>query len=371
MKRNAKGIGLAIIGGGRVGLFRGEVAARHPAVEWIGLAEKNPNRAGEVAPKIEADFVTQSHCELLSRPEVTCAIIATDEHLHVDPILAAVERGVPMLIEKPLATDLAESARVLKAITDAKLDAVVGYTQRFRRKWLGAKEKVRTGALGDVTLVTSRAFMNRLVAIDNYKRTDDPKTISPMVISGTHALDIVMWYMEKKTPVECYARSIDKVLGPTYQGIDATAGMIMFSGGSVYHLNISWALPVTWPGAVYSLEVAINGTDGVLTIDDTHRDMVLAVSKPQLEGYNPDTSRLVDFLGSYPPGDMALGELRGPMREETDSWLNRMALGVPTQACTAAEAHRNLMLTKALDLSARLKRPVKLPLTPEDERAAA
>src|SRR5262252_9421567 len=197
MKSSAKGIGLAIVGGGRVGLFRGEVAARHPAVEWIGLAEKNPNRAGEVAPKIDADFVTQDHRELLRRPEVTCAIIATDEHLHVDPILAAVERGVPMLIEKPLATDLAESALVLKAITDAKLDAVVGYTQRFRRKWLAAKEKVRTGALGDVTLVTSRAFMNRLVAIDNYKRTDDPATISPMVISGTHALDIVMWYMEK------------------------------------------------------------------------------------------------------------------------------------------------------------------------------
>src|SRR3954471_13531471 len=371
MKKSVKDIGLAIVGGGRVGLFRGEVANRHPAVKWIGLAEKNPNRAGEVAPMIQADFVTQSHVELLKRPEVTCAIIATDEHLHVEPIMAAVERGVPMLIEKPLATDLAESARVLAAIQQAGLDAVVGYTQRFRRKWLGAKEKVLPGALGDVTLVTSRAFMSRLVAIDNYKRTDDPTTISPMVISGTHALDIVMWYMEKKTPVECYARSIDKVLGPTYQGIDATAGMIMFSDGSVYHLNISWALPVTWPGAVYSLEVGITGTDGVLTIDDTHRDMVLAVSKPQLEGYNPDTARLVDFMGSYPPGDMALGELRGPMREETDSWLNRMALGVPTQACTAAEAHRNLMLTKALDLSARLKRPVKLPLTPEEERAAA
>ena len=52
---------------------------------------------------------------------------------------------------------------------------MVGYTQRFRRRWLAAKEKVRTGALGDVTLVTSRAFMNRLVAIDNYKRTDEPR----------------------------------------------------------------------------------------------------------------------------------------------------------------------------------------------------
>src|SRR5437588_5734329 len=362
MKRSAKGVGLAIIGGGRVGLFRGEVAARHPAVEWIGLAEKNPNRAGEVAPKVGADFVTGDHRELLKRPEVTAAIIATDEHLHVDPILAAVERGVPMLIEKPLATDLGQSARVLQAITDAKLDAVVGYTQRFRRKWLGAKEKVRTGALGEVTLVTSRAFMNRLVAIDNYKRTNDPATISPMVISGTHALDIVMWCMEGKTPVECYARSIDKVLGPAYRGIDATAGMIMFSDGSVYHLNISWALPVTWPGAVYSLEVGITGTDGVLTIDDTHRDMVLAVSKPQGEGYAPDQTRLVDFLGSYPPGDMALGELRGPMADETVAWLNRVALGVPTPSATDEEAHKNLMLTKALDLSAKLKQPVKLPL---------
>jgi predicted dehydrogenase len=204
--------------------------------------------------------------------------------------------------------------------------------------------------------------MNRLVAIDNSQRTDDPSTISPMVISGTHALDICMWCLEGKTAVECYARSVDKVLGPSYKGIDGTAGMINFSDGTIYHLNISWALPVTWPAAVYSLEVGIVGTTGVLTIDDTHRDIVLAVSKPQSEGYNPDASRLVDFMGSYPPGDMALGELRGPMAEETDSWLNRVALGLPTAAATVEEAHRNLMLTKALDLSAKRKQPVKLPL---------
>src|SRR5262249_39359155 len=162
-----------------------------------------------------------------------------------------------MLIEKPLATDLGESARVLEAITAARLDAVVGYTQRFRRKWLAAKEKVRTGALGDVTLVTSRAFMNRLVAIDNYKRTNDPKAISPRVIWGTHARNMVMGCVEAKPRVKSYARSINRFWGPAYQGIDATAGMIMFSDGSVYHLNISWALPVTWPGAVYSLEIGM------------------------------------------------------------------------------------------------------------------
>ena len=369
--KSSKKIGLAIIGAGRVGLFRGDTAMRHPAVEWIGIAENSQNRGQFVADKIGADYVTQDYRQLLARPEVNAVIIATDEHLHVAPILDALAYGKPLLIEKPLATTLADSAKVMAAIDEAGVDAVVGYTQRFRRNWMSAKEKIASGALGDVTLVTSRAFMNRLVAIDNYKRTDDPKSISPMVISGTHALDIAMWYLEAKTPVELYARSIDKVLGPKYGGIDATAGMIMFSDGTILHTSISWALPVTWPGAVYSLEVGIVGTEGVLTIDDTHRDMVLAVSAPQEEGYNPDKSRLVDFMGSYPPGDWLGGELIGPMAEETNSWLNRVATGLPTHAATAREAHNRLMLTKALDLSARRKQPVQLPLEPEQGKAAA
>jgi hypothetical protein len=119
---------------------------------------------------------------------------------------------------------------------------------------------------------------------------------------------------------------------------------------------------------VYSLEVGIVGTEGVLTIDDTHRDIVLATTIAQGEGYAPDSGRRVDFLGSYPPGDMALGELRGPMREETEQWLNRLAVGVATQHASAAEAHNRLMLTKAFDLSARLKRAVPLPITAMDEK---
>jgi len=368
-KKNAKRIGLAIVGAGRVGLFRGEVAARHPQVDFIGLAELKPDRAKLVGEKIGADFVTADYRELFARPEITAAIIATDEHLHVGPVLAAAERGLALLIEKPLATELAESERVLKAIQKSGVDAVVGYTQRFRRRWLAAKEKVRTGQLGDVTLVTSRAFMNRLVAIDNYRRTNEPDTISPMVISGTHALDIVMWMMEAKRPVEIYARSVDKALGPLCHGIDATAGVITFEDGSLYHASISWALPVVWPAAVYSLDVGIVGTEGVLTIDDTHRDIVLATTAAQGEGYLPDAARRVDFLGSYPPGDVALGELRGPMREETEQWLNRVSMGLSTQHATAAEAHHRLMLTKAFDLSARLKRAIALPISPSDEDA--
>jgi predicted dehydrogenase len=213
--------------------------------------------------------------------------------------------------------------------------------------------------------------MNRLVAIDNYQRSDNPAEISPMVISGTHALDIVMWLMESKTAVEVYARSVNKALGPKWKGIDGTGYTITFDDGAIYHGVINWGLPEIWPGAVYSLEVGAVGTEGVLTIDDTHRDIVLATNLIQAEGYAPDRRRHVDFLTSYPVGDMALGELRGPMREETNSWLTRLALGLKTQHATAAEGHNRLMLTKAIDLSARLKRAIKLPITPDDEKRTA
>ena len=132
MRKQPRKIGLAIVGAGRVGLIRGELAARHPAVEWIGIAEKNPERAKLVAGKVGAEFVTADFRELIERQEVTAAVISTDEHLHVDPVLACVARGLPMMIEKPLATDLAESQMVMDAIEKSGVDAVIGYTQRRR-----------------------------------------------------------------------------------------------------------------------------------------------------------------------------------------------------------------------------------------------
>jgi len=65
----------------------------HPAWNGSGSPRRTRTAPAKLRPD-RADFVTQKPSELLSRPEVTCAIIATDEHLHVDPILAAVERGV-------------------------------------------------------------------------------------------------------------------------------------------------------------------------------------------------------------------------------------------------------------------------------------
>ena len=96
------------------------------------------------------------------------------------------------------------------------------------------------------------------------------------------------------------------------------------------------------------------------------------ILEPIIQRFDPNQLPIVSLAVTssvLTPPQLTQIELRGPMREETNSWLNRVALGVPTQHATAAEGHHRLMLTKAIDLSARLERPVKLPISPEDEKA--
>jgi myo-inositol 2-dehydrogenase/D-chiro-inositol 1-dehydrogenase len=335
---------------------------------WLGLCDIDSDLAGTLALETSADFVTPDFRELLDRPEVTAVIVATDENEHVEPIGAAAEHGHALFIEKPLATDPVRSEQVLRAIQQFEVDAVVGYTQRFRRRFLAARQRIEDGQIGDITTVVTRAFMNRMMPIATLRRAKERRTLTPMVVSGTHSLDLCLWLLGGGDPVEVYARSSERVLGDMGTK-DATLGIFTMADDTIWSMSISWALPESWPGAVYGLEIGIVGTEGIIDIEDTHRDAILVSERPQASGYQPkgfgsSAPRHVDFMGSYPPGDLHEGKLWGPMREETMTWLNRVATGDSTPHATAEDAHRNLLLTMAMDLSARTRKPVQLPVEP-------
>ncbi len=205
-----------------------------------------------------------------------------------------------------------------------------------------------------------------MVPVATTQRTNQRQNLTPMVVSGTHSLDMSLWLMEGLEPVSVYAKSSDKVLSK-HGTKDATFGVFTMNDGTIFSMNISWALPVVWPGAVYGLEIGIVGTKGAIDIEDTHRDLVMASELPQGAGYDPDGfnpgfERHVDFLTSYPPGDIYKNQLWGPMREETNAWFARIHSGLETPHATAAEGHRNLVLTMAMDLSAARGEVVQLPL---------
>ncbi len=368
---NKKELGLAVVGCGVVGRIRATLAKDFPGIGWIGLSDMNERVGRHLKDDIDADYFTTDFRKLIVRPEVDAVIVATSTWGHVEPTLASVDAGHMLLIEKPLATDARESAEVLEAIQNAGVDAVVGYTQRFRRRFLVVKERIKTGQIGDVTAAVTRAFMNRMAPTGEVRLTQDRRYLTPMVVSGTHSLDMCLWLMgDAAKPVSIYARSTEKVMSELGTK-DATFGVFTMEDGTIWSMNICWALPKEWPGAVYGLEIGIVGTKGVIDIEDTHRDVVLASELPQGPAYNPDgltidVVRNVDFLTSFPPGDMYGGELWGPMREETNSWFQRIYNGKSTPHATAAEGHRNLLLTMAMDLSAKRGMELELPIDPAE-----
>ena len=196
MKKSANGVGLAIIGGGRVGLFRGEVAARHPAVEWIGLAEKNPigrrgrpqgqRRFRHAKPRRTAQPAGGHRSDYLHRRASACRPDHGGRragHSDADREAACHQS---CRIRRGLKAIKVASSMPLSATPSAS--AADGW--RRRRKPDRRARRCDDGHLAGVHEPAG--------AIDNYKRTDDPTTISPMVISGTHALDICMWCLEGK-----------------------------------------------------------------------------------------------------------------------------------------------------------------------------
>ena len=366
-----KKLGLAVVGCGVVGRMRSTLAKEYPGIGWIGLSDINEDLGLKLKEDIKADFFTTNFRELIERPEVDAVIIATSTWSHVEPILSAVERKLPMLIEKPLATDAVESLKVLNAIQEAGVDAVVGYTQRFRRRFLAVKERINNGQIGEATAVVVRAFMNKMAPTGEVRLSQDRRHLTPMVVSGTHSLDMALWMLgDQAKPVSIFARSTEKIMAELGTK-DATFGVFTMEDGTIFSMNICWALPKVWPGAVYGLEIGVVGTKGVIDIEDTHRDVILATEFNQGPAYRPEglqieATRNVDFLTSFPPGDIYNGDLWGPMREETNSWFSRIYLGKDTPHATAEEGHRNLFLTMAMDLSSKTGKELELPIDVND-----
>ena len=369
MANQGQEIGLAVIGCGPHGRIRSELARDDPAARWLGVCDIREDLATDLGQDTGANFVTTDAAELLARPEVNAAIIATQETAHVVPVMHALEHGHRLFIEKPLAVDVRDSEKIAQAIEAAGVDAVMGYTQRFRRRFLTVKERLTTGQIGNVTSVSARAMLNRKIAEMCLARANQHDTTTPVVISGTHVLDMCLWLLDGKKPVAVYAHSTDHIFGSAGSK-DATFAIIELDDGGMLSLNHSWVAPLVWPGAVYGMQIGIIGEQGVIDIEDMHRDVVLASELPQGAGYKKgevdEAPRHVDFMGSIPFGEHAVGQFWGPVREETNAWFQRLYMGQDTPHTTAREGHQNLLLCMAIDLSAKRGEKLALPLETDD-----
>jgi predicted dehydrogenase len=119
---------IAVIGVGHLGQHHARLLATMDRVDLVGVADTRPGRAQEIAAKYEtAAFARAS--ELAGRVDAVCIASPTSTHLEV--ALPFVEAGVPVLIEKPIASSLDDADRLLAAAERHGTMIATGHTERF------------------------------------------------------------------------------------------------------------------------------------------------------------------------------------------------------------------------------------------------
>ena len=343
-----KQLGIAVIGAGRIGTLRARLAAKHPSVEFLAIADQDISKAKALAETCGADFYSADNDEVIARPEVTAVFVSTPEGEHAAPIKKALELGKPVLVEKPLALTLEDADDILATLqaTGGKLN--VGYSRRFKECYLRAKEQIIHERLGKIIGGTARVYNSRAQAFSILKR--DPHA-TPVLDVLTYYVDLMCWFLDGTSkPVEVVARG--------QSGVFKAAG---YSADDVTWAMISYALPARYPTLGQSDRLELLGLEGTMIIDDDHMDHILFSDRGIPHAYVPEHAVNMAFIGSNTAGDWACGDFWGSLGNETRSWLDSLVTGSPTVHTTPLQARMNLETTIAIERAVASGQSVRLP----------
>jgi len=156
------GATLAVIGLGRIGAFHAETLSGLAGVDELVVTDERPEVTAAVADKLGARAVPDARAALAAG--VDGVVIAAATPAHAQLILAAVEAGIPVFCEKPIAFTVAESRDVVSRLANSTVPVQIGYNRRFDPAYVAAYDAVRAGELGRLSTVRSTHDGSRAAA---------------------------------------------------------------------------------------------------------------------------------------------------------------------------------------------------------------
>lgn len=318
-------IGVAVIGCGTIGRLRAHNVHRHPSVGYLAVCDLDATKAESVAREVEADAWGTDAAQMVRSDDVDAVIVATTEDAHFEPSLVALSAGKHVLVEKPFTIERDEGQKLLAAADEYGVLMYTGFTQRFRRKFLGIKEHVDQGYLGELTAATAKIYLTQAVGRAVMSRAG---TTTPAINTLTYNIDLLLWFLGGTArPVSVYAQGNRGRVGREFGVQDSTWALLTFDSGVVAQLATTWEFPEFSPAYNCQMEFELFGLDGVIAVRDDHRENLLVSHRRIPSPYTPDASVNAALLGSNMPGDWAQGEYVGPLRDETQAFLNSVGTG--------------------------------------------
>jgi UDP-N-acetylglucosamine 3-dehydrogenase len=243
----------AVIGVGSIGQHHARIYNELDGVELVAIADPSAARRERAARRFKVPTYL-SHIELLESEQLDLVSVTVPTVLHHPVALSAIEHGVNLLVEKPIAATLEQAEDIIRQASERGLTLAVGHIERFNPAIVELKRRLEDDELGRIFQIQAR----RLSPFPSYVAD-----VGVVLDLATHELDIMRYLLD------CEAARLFAEVGrnvhPTHE--DMLSAVLRFTNGVVGVLDINWLTP----GKIR--ELRITGERGMFMVDYIHQDL--------------------------------------------------------------------------------------------------
>jgi predicted dehydrogenase len=233
---------IAFAGAGYIINIHAQAAKILQDVELVAVVEKYTERAEALAKKFKIYHQYETIEQMLDAGGVDALVIGTPNYLHAPQTIAAINAGVHVMVEKPMAMNADEAYQMLEVSRNSDAILMVAHCWRFDPEILWLREQTRSGRLGKV-IRTKGYGVHTLWGPSGWFTEQKYAGGGALADMGIHALDTARFLLGDPQPESVYAR-----IGTYYTNydVDDTGVLIVnWDGGEVSYIESGWWQPHT------------------------------------------------------------------------------------------------------------------------------
>lgn len=317
---------VGVIGAGSMGKNHIRVLSGMDAVSSVAVFD--PFLSEKLLPSKVVSF---QDIQTFLDEDLDYCVVSSPTSSHMDLAIALAERGIPALIEKPLATSAAEALRVAEVFESKKVFGGVGHVERFSPASIALKAKLSEGAIGKILQVTTRR-------IGPYSgRINDVGAVKDL---ASHDIDLVSWSVGSK--YDWVSSLTLSPLGNAHE--DGLLALARLQNGTAVQHTVNWISPIKERVTI------MLGEGGMLVADTLTGDLYHHQNGTSINAWNAMSQLRGVSQGAVVKFELARVE---PLLSEHLAFQNAIATGTAGEIATLREGLEVLRVAEQLVQMAR------------------
>lgn len=257
---------IGVVGCGTVSGY-GHLPTIQHSPEWklVGIADTDPARLTAVQAQYKVERATSDYRELLDIPNLDALVVATHLNTHCRIAIDALEKGIHVLCEKPMAMSVAECSAMVDAAQQNGRILAINFNTRCGPVYRRMKQLIDEGAVGTVRVV-------RIVYNWSVHQWQPPERLDhfmagggPLIDSAVHFFDGIRWF----TGREFVRIDANGLILPPYEHPQHAIASCLLDGGSIALVEAGWVYTKRTKDEGSFYQITVIGDDGVLEHDTT------------------------------------------------------------------------------------------------------